>query len=1051
MAQPTIKTSFASGEWAPKLRGRVDIQKYHAGAALLRNFFVDYSGGGASTRQGTKFVNQCKASGARLVPFQPSTALSYVLEFGQNYVRFFSNGAPVVETAVTGGTNAAGNTFTIANTYSVGDWVFANAWGGMTNVNGNYFIVATQAVGNITVTDLNGNPVVFTGAYTSGGQLQRVYTIPSPYIASDLFPNPVLKNPGLKFVQNVNTLIITHPNYPPAILTINSATSWTLANISFNPTIPAPTGVGGGPGSNLGAGTWYYAYLVTAVDANGQESSPSVPTTVFNALLYLGTTVGKNQVAWTAVSGAVSYNVYKANPSNGSAVDVGAQYGFAGNVTNNLFNDSYPGVAPDFGITPPIVANPFVGPGVKGYTVTVNGAYTTVPNVSIAAPPSGVTATAIASLGVTAVNSIAHAGLNFDVRSNSDPNGSLLLFPNGLVLLITGTTAQGGPFWSVDSVSLVSLGSITGGNTPTNPFAPTGGTAVGLSSFGAGFGFNLTWGVTQVIPVLQGSGYGAVAPVVTFSAGAAAATAVLSAATSGNPGVPGFIQQRLALAGQQKAVQSFNFSQPGSFFNFNTSNPVQADDAISGTIISEELDDIRWLTPVPTGIIAGTGKGAWLINGGGGISTQVPITPSNVTAQPQAFNGANDIRPLKINFDILYGTNKGNYIRDLSYNLYAQTFTGSDISVYSNHLFFGFYLSDWCYAAEPLKTIWAIRNDGQMLSLAYVKEQELIGWAHHDTNGQFKAICSVIELVNGNVVDAVYVIVERIVNSQTVQYVERMADRFFAYGREDSWSVDCALQTSPSVLTSGATGGGTASFVGANTVGASITINFSVNVTWSAGNIGQVIRASGGIFTITSAPTGSQLICTVNRAASNFNPYTNTPNPDAGWTVWFPTATVTGLTQLVGQTVVGVADGVSVGPFVVSASGSVALGLTATKITLGLAYLPQLQTLPLDLGEPTVQGKRKKITGLTLRVADTLGLSAGKTFSTIQPMKDFTVGNIPTTSTGVAVVTDLVNGDGRMILDQQWDTAGSYCVQQSLPYPATILACMPEVTVGDTK
>jgi hypothetical protein len=114
-----------------------------------------------------------------------------------------------------------------------------------------------------------------------------------------------------------------------------------------------------------------------------------------------------------------------------------------------------------------------------------------------------------------------------------------------------------------------------------------------------------------------------------------------------------------------------------------------------------------------------------------------------------------------------------------------------------------------------------------------------------------------------------------------------------------------------------------------------------------------------------------------------------------------------------------------------------------------LAFLPQLQTLPLDLGEPTVQGKRKKIAALTLRVADTLGLSVGKTFSTLVAMKDFILGNVPTTSTGVSVISGLVNGDGRTIIDQEWDTAGNYCVQQNLPYPATVLGVMPEVVVGD--
>ncbi len=309
--------------------------------------------------------------------------------------------------------------------------------------------------------------------------------------------------------------------------------------------------------------------------------------------------------------------------------------------------------------------------------------------------------------------------------------------------------------------------------------------------------------------------------------------------------------------------------------------------------------------------------------------------------------------------------------------------------------------------------------------------------------------------MGGNIVDAVYFIVQRFVNGVSVPYVERMADRYFLYGYEDSWSVDCALQTVP---IAGGFGSGTpavvnaiASFVGQNTVGGSVTINFAGTVPgWTSGNIGDVIRASGGIFTVTSAPTTSQIIAMVNAAATNFIPYTNVANQDSQWTAWLPISTVSGLTQPIGQTVYGVADGAAIGPYTVSASGSVALGLTATKVTLGLKYTPQLQTLPLDLGEPTVQGKRKKIVALTLRVADTLGLSVGKTFPTIVPMKDFTLGNIPTTSSGVAVVSGLVSGDGRTILDQDWDTAGNYCVQQDQPYPATVLGVMPETIVGDT-
>jgi hypothetical protein len=1054
MAQPTVKTSFASGEWAPKLRSRVDIQKYHSGAALLRNFFVDYSGGGASTRQGSKFINQAKALGSRLIPFQPSTTLSYVLEFGQGYIRFHSNGAPIVETAVTGGTAASGNVFTITNTYNVGDWVLANAWGGLTNVNGNYFIVSAGTTGAaVHVTDLNGNAVTFTGAYTSGGQLQRVYTIMSPYNASDLFPNRATGNPGLKFVQDVTSLIITHPSYSPQILTINAPTNWIMTAISFAATIGTPSGVTPTSTSASGGG-WDYAYIVTANDPNGQESAGSAPATLTN-LSNIASTVMTNSLSWTAVPGAISYNIYKAFQLSGVVVPSGADFGFIANVSGVNFSEATPGIAPDFAITPPIVENPFIGGGVNAYVVTASGTYTTVPSVTVAAPPSGQQATASASLGVTVVGGITHGPGNddIDLPNGVNPVGVVIGFPNGQTVSITsasfissGTTST---IWEVTGVALVSAGSITGvGNsTPTNPATPNSISAPG-GTLDMGFGISFTWGVVQVIPIVQGFGYSS-APAVTFSAGAAAATAVISGAGAGNPGCPGFIQERLVFAGQSKAVQSFNMSQPASFFNFNTSNPAQPADAISASIIAEDLNDIRWLQALPSGLLAGTGKGAWLINGGGGISTQVPITPTNVTAQAQSFNGVNDLKPLKVNFDLLYVTNKGNYVRDLSYNIYVQVLTGTDISVLSNHLFFGFTLSDWCFAEEPFKTVWAVRNDGQMLSLAYVKEQDLIGWAHHDTNGQYKSVCSVIETTANGVVDAVYYIVQRLINGITVQYVERMADRYFPYGAEDSWSVDCGLQTVPQVSPTT-----TLTITGAaNAVGNSVTLSDAIGTPFTStmASNNWIVRAGGGIYSVTAFTSSSQVTATVVRVPTQVNAYTNSAYPVGGYSIWQPVSTVTGLTQLAGQTVIGVADGAAIGPLSVSASGSVALGVTATKVTLGLVYTPDMQTLPLDLGEPTVQGKRKKITAMTILAADTLGLQAGKTFNTLVTMKDFQLNGIPSTSSGVAKVTDLVNGYGRTIIDQDWDTAGSYCVRQNLPYPATLLGVFPEVTVGDTK
>src|SRR5258708_34250167 len=97
MAQPVIQTSFNAGEWAPALNARVDLAKYHSGAALLRNFFVDYRGG-ATTCPGTKYILQGRSTTIRLIPFQAAFNVSYLLEFGSAYIRFYNNISAVLVT-----------------------------------------------------------------------------------------------------------------------------------------------------------------------------------------------------------------------------------------------------------------------------------------------------------------------------------------------------------------------------------------------------------------------------------------------------------------------------------------------------------------------------------------------------------------------------------------------------------------------------------------------------------------------------------------------------------------------------------------------------------------------------------------------------------------------------------------------------------------------------------------------------------------------------------------------------------------------------------------
>src|SRR5262249_32127256 len=153
-----------------------------------------------------------------------------------------------------------------------------------------------------------------------------------------------------------------------------------------------------------------------------------------------------------------------------------------------------------------------------------------------------------------------------------------------------------------------------------------------------------------------------------------------------------------------------------------------------------------------------------------------------------------------------------------------------------------------------------------------------------------------------------------------------------------------------------------------------------------------------------------------------------------------PATVFSGLDHLEGVTVTGLADGVVIPPTVVT-NGTVTLSNAASNVVIGIGYNCDIQTLRLDTGEGTSQGKRKKIPAVTVRVADTLGLSIGGDFNSLVPMKDLVQGNVGSMSN--TVVSGLVTDDARTLVDPRWTVQGQYCIRQSQPYPATILGVIP--------
>ena len=312
-----FKQAFSGGEISPEMFGRIDDTKYQQGAAKLRNFIAKPQGP-AENRSGFAFVKEVKDStkAVRLMSFTFSTVQTMVIEMGNTYFRFHTQGATL--------------------NYSDGA-----AWNSGTN-----YVVGSIAKYSGTnyyskTIHSNSQPPNSTNWYALPADM--TYEIPSPYLEAELF--------DIHYVQSADVMTIVHPSHAPRELRRLGATQWELKEINFGSPIASPTGVSVSayiPSSSSTNTDTYEAheYVVTAIGSNlidesAQSSSGSANNNIF-------VTGAKNTVSWNAVTGAARYRVYK---------EQAGVYGFLGETTSTSIVDA--NIAPDFSRTPPVYDNPF--------------------------------------------------------------------------------------------------------------------------------------------------------------------------------------------------------------------------------------------------------------------------------------------------------------------------------------------------------------------------------------------------------------------------------------------------------------------------------------------------------------------------------------------------------------------------------------------------------------------------------------------------------------------------------------------------------------------
>ena len=98
MAIRSYTRAFNGGEISPAMFARIDDAKYQTGLAVCKNFLIEPQGPVVS-RPGFEFVSEVKDSThkPKLIPFTFSNTQTMVLEFGNKYIRFYTQGKPLLD------------------------------------------------------------------------------------------------------------------------------------------------------------------------------------------------------------------------------------------------------------------------------------------------------------------------------------------------------------------------------------------------------------------------------------------------------------------------------------------------------------------------------------------------------------------------------------------------------------------------------------------------------------------------------------------------------------------------------------------------------------------------------------------------------------------------------------------------------------------------------------------------------------------------------------------------------------------------------------------
>jgi hypothetical protein len=502
--------------------------------------------------------------------------------------------------------------------------------------------------------------------------------------------------------------------------------------------------------------------------------------------------------------------------------------------------------------------------------------------------------------------------------------------------------------------------------------------------------------------------------------------------SSNRPSAVAFFQQRLIAANTGNRPAGIWGSRTGAYHDFDAKAVLTDSDSFNFNLAATRFEEVRSLVSLRK-LLAFTGSAAWVIGGG----QDGAIGPASIDARPEVGFGASWLDPVQVGHDVLFVRDTGNAVHDLAFDFTSDSYTAPDLSLLVRHLLDGHSIVDIAYARNPFSVVWIVRDDGVLLSLTFVKDQKVVAWAWHDTQGAVENVCVVPEGTE----DAVYLIVKRTNAGGDTRFVERMATRLID-------DLRYAVTLDASFEFDGHGDGSTLHF--AATSGDLYTAGSTIDVTvtsgafrFSSGDVGRLILLGPDDdtprhLTITAYTSSTHVTAEATEpvflSGSGLVSYST-----IDWAL--AASTLSGMTDMEGMSVMVLGDGDPQGPYTVS-GGAITIDTPVVVAQVGLSFTPELELLDLAPKQVELRARQKRVTAVHFEVKEARGLWVGD--SADSTLEEWVQREVSDSYGAMSPATTLAT----VYPDAAWNQAGRAFLQQQDPLPVTVLAVTREVDIG---